>query len=213
MGTVHQYRRLRWGEPRKLSTPDFLREKRPRLAALFRYFGFVALAMLMVIAAAVFLSTPWREAGTTRLVQAVSAPRSMGNMRVTVVDGDSLRAGNVRIRLIGIDAPELFQTCRDDYGRAWSCGRAAKAKLAALVAGGAVACTDRGRDRYDRTLAICSAGNIADLGEALVRAGLAVDYFNGGYDAAEREARAARRGLWRGTFMRPQDWRRRHPRH
>jgi endonuclease YncB( thermonuclease family) len=45
-----------------------------------------------------------------------------------------------------------------------------------------------------------------------VREGHAVDYYQGGYQAAEREARTARRGLWRGDFERPQDWRRRHPR-
>ena len=39
-------------------------------------------------------------------------------------DGDSLTIGATRIRLFGIDAPELNQTCqRGD--RAWSCGQAA----------------------------------------------------------------------------------------
>jgi len=77
-----------------------------------------------------------------------------------------------------------------------------------------VACSARGRDRYGRTLAICSAGDIADLGEALVRDGYAVDYrrYTSDYLAAEDEARAARRGIWQGDFERPEDWRRRHPR-
>ena len=131
-----------------------------------------------------------------------------------MIDGDSLRAGNEQIRLASIDAPELAQTCRDGEAREWACGRAAKERLAALAAGNDVSCRPQGRDRYGRTLAICSAGAVADLGEALVREGYAVDYgrAGSGYSAAKQEARAARRGLWRGAFERPQDWRRRNPR-
>ncbi len=39
-------------------------------------------------------------------------------------DGDSLTIGVTRIRLFGIDAPELNQVCQRG-GRAWSCGQAA----------------------------------------------------------------------------------------
>lgn len=133
---------------------------------------------------------------------------------VQVVDGDSLRAGNEKIRLIGIDAPERAQTCRDTHNREWSCGAAAAARLSALVAQGRVSCAPQGRDRYGRTLAVCAAGDIADLGRQLVREGYAVNYtFNApGYAIEETAARLAGRGLWQGAFERPQDWRRRHPR-
>ena len=171
------------------------------MVGLRRGFGFLALAA--TIGAGVFLL--WDDAGASRL---------LGGTRVTVIDGDSLRAGDENIRLVGIDAPELFQTCRDANGGEWQCGRAAKARLAALLSQGAVACAPRGRDRYGRTLAVCAAGEVADIGEALVREGHAVSFdgFSSGYAAAEREAREGRRGLWRGDFERPQDWRRRHPR-
>jgi endonuclease YncB( thermonuclease family) len=87
-------------------------------------------------------------------------------------------------------------------------------RLAELVSKGGVACAPHGQDRYGRTLAVCSADNIPDVGEALVREGYAVNYAlsNGGYPAAEREAQSARRGVWQGEFERPQEWRRRHPR-
>jgi endonuclease YncB( thermonuclease family) len=77
-----------------------------------------------------------------------------------------------------------------------------------------VACTPHGKDRYGRTLAVCSAGDIPDVGEVLVREGYAVNFAlsSNGYPAAERDAQSARRGLWQGEFERPQDWRRRHPR-
>jgi endonuclease YncB( thermonuclease family) len=61
-------------------------------------------------------------------------------------------------------------------------------------------------------LAVCSAGNISDVGEILVREGYAVNFAldHGGYPAAEREAQSARRGLWQGEFESPRNWRRRH---
>lgn len=127
----------------------------------------------------------------------------------TAVDGDSLRAGGEDIRLMGIDAPELSQRCSRN-GREWACGRAAHERLKELVARGEVRCTAEGRDRYGRTLARCSAGG-ADIGETLVREGLALDYMQGGYAPTERDARAARRGVWAGQFDRPQEHRRRQP--
>jgi len=204
MATVKPFRRQRWRAPRRPPPANFLRPRRPWFAWLGRHFGFLALIAL-VIGATAFAHRPWHELGAPRPVVAAS---------IRVIDGDTLRAAGERIRLSGIDAPELSQTCRDAHGREWQCGRAAKARLVDLVSRGSVACSARGRDRYGRTLAICSAGDIADLGEALVRDGYAVDYrrYTSDYLAAEDEARAARRGIWQGDFERPEDWRRRHPR-
>ena len=158
---------------------------------------------ILFIAAAIGAKAFWREGAPPRVA-----------LSVQVIDGDSLRNGSEQIRLVGIDAPELRQTCRDLQGREWSCGRAAKARLAELVAQGDVACSPRGRDRYGRTLAVCSARNIPDLGEVMVREGYAVNYAidYGGYPAAEREAQSARSGVWQVDFERPKDWRKRHPR-
>ena len=39
-----------------------------------------------------------------------------------VTDGDTLRIGATRIRLTGIDAPELAQTCTGQSGKEWPCG-------------------------------------------------------------------------------------------
>ena len=140
-------------------------------------------------------------------------------LAVQAVDGDTLRVENPlksdarRIRLSGIDAPELAQTCRDARGQTWSCGAAARAHLAALVAQG-VTCPGTGDDRYGRMLATCSAAGIADIGGAMVRDGYAVNYgrYTADYAGAERQARAARRGLWQGEFDNPEDWRHARPR-
>jgi endonuclease YncB( thermonuclease family) len=216
MGTLLPNHRLPRGPAQRQSKPEFQRRGPARFSGLRQYFGFFALAAMMAAAA---MSLGFRQ--DAGVLHSQIAPRqepvimrTLHGVRVTVLDGDSLRAGNEDIRLIGIDAPKLFQVCRDEHGRQWNCGRAAKARLEALVSMGEIACTARGHDRYGRTLAVCSAGDINDIGETLVREGYAVDYgdFRGGYPAAEYEARATRRGLWRGDFDRPQDWRRRHPR-
>lgn len=131
-----------------------------------------------------------------------------------VVDGDSLEIGATRIRLFGVDAPEYRQLCKDGAGRDYPCGFAARDALSAIANGQTVSCTPAEGRSYDRIVAICTA-NGQDLGEAMVRAGRAIElpaHSKGRYTAAERDAREAKRGLWAGSFERPSDWRRAHPR-
>jgi endonuclease YncB( thermonuclease family) len=123
-----------------------------------------------------------------------------------VIDGDSLKIAGRDIRLFGIDAPEYLQTCMR-AGRAWPCGREAAEALRLAAAGREVVCRARDLDRYGRTVAICQAGGV-DLGAAMIKGGLAVAY--GSYEADEREARDARRGIWSSSFDRPADWRAHH---
>jgi endonuclease YncB( thermonuclease family) len=135
--------------------------------------------------------------------------------QVQAIDGDTLKSANAEVRLYGIDAPELYQICTDADGKTWDCGRAAQAKLKTLVARRAVDCQPKSRDKFDRVVGICWTSATPDLAEALVREGLAVNYggnTQGPYAAAEADAQAAKRGLWRGTFEKPYDWRQAHPR-
>ena len=142
------------------------------------------------------------------LAAVVLAPGETVSGAVLVVDGDSLRIGGRNIRLSGIDAPELHQTCLRE-GRSWPCGEAARQGLRRLVGDADIACAISGRDRYGRSLARCGAGE-RDLGAAMIGEGLAVAY--GGYEAEERAARDKGAGLWAGPFERPSDWRKQHPR-
>jgi endonuclease YncB( thermonuclease family) len=133
--------------------------------------------------------------------------------RARVVDGDSLEVAGRRIRLFGIDAPEVHQDCRDGHGIPYACGARSRAALAQAIANADVSCTPVG-ESYDRDVALCTA-NGRDLSEAMVRGGHALElrrHSQGRYAAAEREAREARRGLWAGSFERPSDWRHSHPR-
>lgn len=124
-------------------------------------------------------------------------------------DGDSLRLGDSRVRLVGLDAPELAQTCRDAAGRDWPCGRSARDRLAQLLSTGAADCRPEGKDQYDRLLARCFVSG-RDVGEVLVAEGLAVAY--GDYWVQEASARSQALGIWEGGFEAPRAWRQDHPR-
>jgi endonuclease YncB( thermonuclease family) len=118
-------------------------------------------------------------------------------------DGDSLMVSGQELRLKGMDAPEFRQTCKIS-GASTPCGREAFLALRRWLARGPVHCVGHERDRYGRLLAICRV-NGTDIGADLVRNGLAIAY--GRYEAEEGEAKKAYRGIWSGTFERPQEYR------
>jgi endonuclease YncB( thermonuclease family) len=124
--------------------------------------------------------------------------------RATTIDGDTMRIGETRIRLIGLDAVELDQMCVDAGGADWPCGREAHAFLDRLTSRGSVTCAANGRDRYRRVLAHCQMDK-ADLGAQIVRAGWAVAELE--YGLALAEARLNGRGIWAGRFDDPAQWR------
>ena len=126
---------------------------------------------------------------------------------VRIVDGDTLAESGRRLRLVGMDAPELAQTCLSADGTSYPCGRVARDALAALIGTGSLACSVSGHDRYGRDLVRCEVGGI-DLGREMVLRGLAVSY--GAYGAEQRQAEAARRGIWAGSFVEPALWRHEH---
>jgi endonuclease YncB( thermonuclease family) len=126
-----------------------------------------------------------------------------------VVDGDSIRLAGRSIRLDGIDAPEWDQTCLDQNGRSWRCGRAASRALRERTRGQTVSCRPRAIDRYGRTIATCALADGSDLNAWMVRQGLAIaSGFSGTYASDEADAKAAKRGIWDGTFISPANWRR-----
>lgn len=129
--------------------------------------------------------------------------------QASVRDGDSLVIRGQRVRLQGIDAPEMAQSCTR-AGKSWSCGKSAKRYLAKVTGHQKVICTVSKRDRFNRMLADCRI-NGRLLNQLMVRDGMAVS-FGGRFRREEAEARRAKVGLWAGTFERPQQWRRQNPR-
>ena len=128
--------------------------------------------------------------------------------RVSVIDGDSLRMSALQVRLHGIDAPESAQTCVA-AGRRWPCGTQASRALRRRIAGRTVSCEPKEQDRHGRIVAVCRVRG-QDLGAWMVAQGWALAYrhHSRDYVSEERAARSARRGIWRGEFVAPWDWRR-----
>ena len=125
-----------------------------------------------------------------------------------VVDGDSLVINQTRLRLHGVDAPESNQQCFRD-SKTWPCGKEAASTLAAIVQDTQLNCGVLDRDRYKRLIVRCFVDEI-DLGERLVRLGLATAYtqYSEDYVQVEAFARKRRVGIWSGEFVEPRLWRR-----
>jgi len=109
----------------------------------------------------------------------------------SAIDGDTLSFNGQTIRLYGIDAPELKQTCGNRPA-----GELAHEALASMVIGRQVSCEGKGHDRYGRTLAVCKVDGF-DIGAEMVRTGMAWAFtrYSVDYLSQEIEAKTAGRGV------------------
>jgi micrococcal nuclease len=131
---------------------------------------------------------------------------------VSIYDGDTVTArcpsGQVRVRVFGIDAPEMKQEPWGTLSRDVLRGMVPRNEPIRLRV------TDQ--DRYGRVVAKVLVGEL-DAGLELVRQGHAIVYrqFNNRSDylQAEAEARRAKRGIWSqpGSHQDPAAWRRMNP--
>ena len=124
----------------------------------------------------------------------------------TIIDGDSIRVNGLEMRLLGIDAPELFQICGNKQNK-YFCGKLAKNHLLELVGGRPITCNYRKFDKYNRALAFCFLGDRL-LNLQMIKDGWAVSYYN--FRKEERSARKAKLGIWHSEFQKPKDWRKKH---
>lgn len=166
-------------------------------------FTFRLVAAGVGFGAAAWLVGP--TAGSASHAGAATTAAASGVARV--IDGDSMRVGRAEVRLYGVDAPEAAQACVAN-GRRWACGRQAAEALRGLVEGRDVACDERDRDAYGRTVAACRHRGV-DVGAWLVANGWAMAYRRHSREYVDEEAaaKANRRGIWRGEFAAPWDWR------
>ncbi|TQF29297.1 nuclease [Bradyrhizobium sp. UNPA324] len=104
---------------------------------------------------------------------------------VRTIDGDTFlarvrqRDGRdlvVRVRLRGIDAPELKASCQEELDKAEAAARA----LRDLLGQGGVTISNLGPDKYGRVLADVATRRTANLSAALLAGGFARSY-NGGH--------------------------------
>lgn len=128
-----------------------------------------------------------------------------------VIDGDTLVINSEHIRINGIDAPEVGQTCTAPDG-VYYCGRESRSAMGNLVYLRPVSCEGSKKDSYGRTLATCYVGVAdarEDLGATMVALGQAMAYrqYSTAYVPQEDTAKCNRIGMWNGAFLPPWEWR------
>ena len=136
-----------------------------------------------------------------------------------IIDGDTVHINNKKIRLEGIDAPEIKQQCKKpflkisaiigfEFNKNYSCGVIAKKKLIDKIDNSKIKCISSSKDRYKRFLATCFKDKI-NLNKWMVRNGNAVAYkrYSKDYVRDEAYAKENKLGVWEGSFMMPEKWR------
>lgn len=137
-----------------------------------------------------------------------------------VIDARTLVIKARRVQLYGIDAPDLAQTC-GRQSQIWPCGREAAAALSRMADNGRVTCVRKGKLKNNLIVGQCSTFDETERGEKarerkvininrlMVVYGWALANGPGGQDYIEEEraAQKARKGLWRGPFTPPWEWR------
>ena len=166
--------------------------------------GFAVLAVLITLR--LIVSPP--SVAEASVIEVADAPPVTADLvgPARVIDGDGLWINGVEVRLNGVDAFELRQTCGDV-----ECGIEARRALHRMVADRTVACHIMDRDRYGRSVSACTVDGV-DIGAALVREGHALAYtrYSTAYVDEEAAARAEHAGAWAGVVTAPSDWRAAH---
>jgi endonuclease YncB( thermonuclease family) len=170
----------------------------------------IVLAALVALPAAACAQAD-KDAKSTKSEQPIGTKARMIEGRATVVDGDGLEIAGIKIRLFGIDAPEVEQYCTRSDGARWRCGQYATVALDRLAGGKDVTCAVRSTDHYGRPVAVCTIPNNRDLAAEQAREGWALAYrrYSKDYVDEETAASSAKSGVWVGRFEAPWDWRRR----
>ena len=133
---------------------------------------------------------------------------------VRVIDGDSIEIKKEKIRLFGIDAPEMKQICYDKNNKPYACGHLSKTYLEKYIknrSGKKIFCYYSERDKYNRIIGDCYIGENSrwSINKSMVLSGHAVAYlrYSEKYLDAQETAKSNETGLWAGNFDMPEDWR------
>lgn len=125
-----------------------------------------------------------------------------------IIDGDTLKINDTKIRLVGVDAPEISQKCKA-HGHIENCGEIVKLRLVQATSNEITTCYSHGKDYFGRVLGECYVEDI-NINKWLLREGLAVYYYNKdfkSYKILETLAKQDKVGLWDSEFQNPKDYR------
>ena len=134
--------------------------------------------------------------------------KCFADIQAIIIDGETIKIGEERIRFSGIDAPEINQTCISE-GVEVFCGQISKSLLVDKTSLEQVKCISEGKDQYNRTLAECFV-NGESLSRYLVRQGYAFAYrkYSKKFIKDEDYAKEKKMGMWNMKFIFPWDYRR-----
>ena len=127
--------------------------------------------------------------------------------KAKIIDGDTINIGSNKIRLYGIDAPEINQTCLKKT-KEWLCGVQSKIELINIINNEALSCKIIDIDRYKRLIGECFINQI-NINQKMVKQGwaLAYRYYSLKYVGDEIFAKQKRNGIWQSIFENPWDYR------
>ena len=133
-----------------------------------------------------------------------------------VIDGDTIRIKNNKIRLFGIDAPERKQQCQKPWlsisfltlNKNYQCGKISTDRLKIKINNKFIMCKSRNKDRYNRFIAECFKDK-TNINKWMVSSGYAVAYrkYSKKFVSQENLAKKDKLGLWSGSFEMPWKWR------
>ncbi len=123
--------------------------------------------------------------------------------KAQIVDGDTINVNYNIIRLHGIDAPEIKQTCKIN-DKQWSCGVESSKTLKKLILKKIINCKIVDVDIYKRDVGICFVNEI-NINKFMVRNGWAIAYryYSHDYIKEENLAKSEKKGIWQGEFVDP----------
>ena len=142
-----------------------------------------------------------------------SQAKNISKGKAIVVDGDTIKIKDEKIRFGGIDAPESYyrgkkQTCIEDNKKVF-CGQISKDKLIEKIGNNSVNCKiEKNKDKYKRSVGECFIKG-ESLSVFMVRNGYAFDwpYYSKGKFANDQEyAKINKLGIWNMKFEYPWIW-------
>lgn len=142
-------------------------------------------------------------------VDEITDQSELDAVQAEIATGDKLK-----IRMHGIDAPEIRQLCMI-HAQPFKCGVTATNILKEMTRGKRLGCDLREKDRYGRWVAVCYIEGVsidaADISRAMVLRGYALAYvkYSRDYVDVEDEAKRMQHGLWESgvEWITPSDYR------